>query len=95
MHQIQKLNSFSSRLAIVFAQFSEARCYVENEDVIGAAPTGNAATTSEWSIILLPIKVWLILEVWRYMPNETEGITHPCPIFNDSFNQHWIEGMYK
>ena len=26
---------------------------IENEDVIGAAPTGDAPTTSEWSTILL------------------------------------------
>ena len=29
--------------------------------------TGDAPTTSEWSTILLPTKVWLILEVWRYL----------------------------
>ena len=29
--------------------------------VVGAAPTGDAPTTSEWSAILLPTKVWLIL----------------------------------
>ena len=46
----------SSRLAIVFAQSIEARCYVENEDVVGAAPTGDAPTTSEWSKILWPIR---------------------------------------
>ena len=39
---------------------------VENEDVVGAAPTGDAPTTSEWSTILLPSKVRLILETWRY-----------------------------
>ena len=32
----------------VFSQSVEARCYVENEDVVGAAPTGDAPTTSEW-----------------------------------------------
>ena len=36
---------------------------VENEDVFGAAPT----TTSEWSTILLPSRVRLILEVLRYI----------------------------
>ena len=36
---------------------------VENEDEVGAAPTGDAPTTSEWSKILLPTKVQLILEV--------------------------------
>ena len=38
---------------------------VENEDVVGAAPTGDAQTTSEWSTILLPTEVRLILEVPR------------------------------
>ena len=38
---------------------------MENEDVVGAAPTGDARTTSELSTILLPIKVRLILEVLR------------------------------
>ena len=40
---------------------------VENEDVVGAAPTGDASTTSEWSTILLPTKVHLILETWHYI----------------------------
>ena len=53
-------------LTVVFAQSIEARCYVENEDVVGAAPTDDAPTTSEWSI-LLPTKVQLILEVLWYM----------------------------
>ena len=44
----------------------EARCEVNNEDVAGAAPTGDAPTTSEWSTILLP-KVCLTLEAWRYI----------------------------
>ena len=43
---------------------------VENEDVVGVAPTGDALSTYEWSTVLLPTKVRLILEVWRYMlPN--------------------------
>ena len=49
MHQITKLKCSSSRFAVVFAQSIEARCLVENEDVVGAAPTGDAPTTSEWS----------------------------------------------
>ena len=40
---------------------------VENEDVVGAAPTGDAPTTSEWSTILLPTKVRVILKVLRYI----------------------------
>ena len=34
---------------------------VENEDLVGAALTGNAPTTSEWSTILLPTKVQHVL----------------------------------
>ena len=64
MDQIPKLKRFSSCLAVAFAQSIEARCLVENEDVVGAAPTGATPTVSEWSTILLPIKVRFILEVW-------------------------------
>ena len=45
--------------------------WVENEDVVGAAPTSDAPTTSEWSRILLPTKVRLMLEVLRYLQNWT------------------------
>ena len=38
---------------------------VEDEDVVGATPTGDAPTTSECSTIVLPIKVRVILETWR------------------------------
>ena len=40
----QKLQCFSSRLAVVFVQPIEARCLVENEYVIGAAPTSEGST---------------------------------------------------
>ena len=46
-----KLKCFSSRLAAVFAQYIEAKYYMENEDVVEAAPTGDAPTTSEWSTV--------------------------------------------
>ena len=67
MHQILTLKRFSYCLAAVFAESLEARCQVENEDVVAAAPTGDAPTTSEWSTILLPTKVRLILEVLQYL----------------------------
>ena len=60
-----KHKRYLPRLAVVFAQSIEARCKVENEDVVGAVPTGDAPTTSEWSTILLPTKVCLILETLR------------------------------
>ena len=43
-HQIPKLKCFLYPLAVVFAQSIEARCQVENEDVVGAAPTGATYT---------------------------------------------------
>ena len=55
----------------VFAESLEARCQVKNEDVVGAAQTGDAPTTSEWSTILLPIKVYLILDILLYIPQCT------------------------
>ena len=56
----------SSRLEFFFAQSIEATRQVENEDVVGAAPTGDAPTTSEWSTTLLPTNVRLILQIWGY-----------------------------
>ena len=74
MHQIPTLKRFSYCLAAFFAESLEARCQVENEDVVGAAPTGAAPTTSEWSTILLPTKVRLILEVLWYYSNWTDKL---------------------
>ena len=48
MHQISKFKCFSCVLAAVFSQSIESMWQVENEDVVGAAPTGDAPTTSEW-----------------------------------------------
>ena len=62
-HRIPILKWFSFRLAAAFAQSIEARWWVANEDVVGAAPTGDAPTTSEWSASLLATKMYLILEV--------------------------------
>ena len=54
MYKISKLNCFSSHLAIVLAQSIQSRCSVENEGVVGEAPTGYAPTTSEWWRVLVP-----------------------------------------
>ena len=62
---ILKHKSFSSRLAVVFVQFIEATCEVGNEDVVGAAPPGDAPTTSGWWTIFLPTKVRLKFETLR------------------------------
>ena len=53
------------QLTCPIGQSIEARCEVENEDVVEATPTGDAPTTSECSTTLLPTKVWLIIEVWQ------------------------------
>ena len=42
-----------------FAQSIEARFYVDNEYMVGAAPTADAPATSDWSTSLLPTKVGL------------------------------------
>ena len=53
-------------------------CYVENEDAVGAAPTGDASTTSELATILLPALVRLILEVYGEL--KLSIIEHPFNI---------------
>ena len=53
-------------ILVAFAQTVETRCSVENEDVDGAAPTGDAPTISEWWTFLLPTKVHLVLDFWEY-----------------------------
>ena len=45
--------------------FNPLKPGVDKEDVVGAAPSGDAPTSSEWSTILLSTKVRLILEVLR------------------------------
>ena len=61
----QTLND--SRFAVAFAQSIEARYTFENKDIVGAAQTGDAPTSSDWSTILLHTNVWPILEIWRYI----------------------------
>ena len=53
-------------ILVAFAQTVETRCSVENEDVVGAAPTGDAPTISEWWTFLLPTKVHRVLDFWEY-----------------------------
>ena len=43
-HQIQKL--IVSRLVLQLSLPNQVRCLVKSEDVVGAAPTDNAPTTS-------------------------------------------------
>ena len=92
-HQIPKLKCFSSRLADVFAHSIEVRCWVRNEDVVGAAPTGNAPTTSEWSTILLPPKVPLLLFIcWTYLrsvPNVFLS-NSVIDIWSDNNSYQWL-----
>ena len=57
----QNLNFSRLVLQLSLCNLYEARCWVENEDVVGAA---HALITSEWTTISLPTEVALILEVW-------------------------------
>ena len=81
-HQISKLKFSSSRHDVVFVQYIETSCQIGNKDVVGAAPTGGAPTASDWSKILMPTKVRLILEVWltsRINPIIFNGVyMHTC-----------------
>ena len=68
--QVSNISRTKSQIlkdATVFAESLEARCQVENENVDGAAPTGDAPTTSEWSTNTLPTQVRYILEISRYL----------------------------
>ena len=49
-----------------------------NEDVFGAAPTGDIPTKSEWSIFLLPISVRFIWEVWRQRHTKANALCVMC-----------------
>ena len=84
-----ELKYFPSRLAVVFAQSIIARCLIENEDVAGAAPTGEASTTSKWSTILLPTQVRLIIEVWHCLFWMEETCYHEHVIV------HWQQDISK
>ena len=52
--KFQLLKYSRAVLRLSLPNLLKPRCQVENEDVVGAAPTGDAPTTSEWSTILLP-----------------------------------------
>ena len=48
-------------------------CWVDNEDVVGAAPTGDAPTTSEWSTRLLYVKVCPVFDGLTVYNNAYHG----------------------
>ena len=65
----------------------------ENEEVVGAAPTGDAPTTSELSTILLPAKVQLILDVLRYLLSRFRYISTHLIILrslNQTMDTNWM-----
>ena len=68
---------------VIQSQSIEARCEVDNEDAVGAAPTGDAPTTSEWSIILFSNMVRLILEFRRWV----QGMKHELYNWHRKFSQ--------
>ena len=72
----QNLNISQLVLQLFFALYWSK---VEKDEVVGAAPTGDAPATSEWSTILLPTKVRLILEVGWYLHLEQWKSEFWCP----------------
>ena len=50
----------------MLSEWLNLTAFLGNKAVVGAAPTGDHPTTTEWSTSLLPTKVWLILGVWQY-----------------------------
>ena len=68
------LTRYLSPNGVTRHQCVKAMCKVENGDVVGAAPTGDAPTSCEWSTNLLPTKVHLILQVWRKCHYWFQGI---------------------
>ena len=91
MHQIPNFKCFLPRIAVVFVHSIEAMYYVENKN----APTGDAPTTSEWSTILLPSRVCLILEVLRYVLLYIQGCDNLlCSVILSVFQNDWILQTY-
>ena len=63
-----------------------------NEDVVGAAPADDAPTTSEWSTILMPIKVRHMLKVLQYFDNMTSLVEYSLIAWFcfDESGHHWF-----
>ena len=70
---------------------------MENDDVDGAAPRGDAPTTSQWSTNWLSTKVRLILESWRYFFWGLLGnVCHICFILIDHlYSRHFWQSTIK
>ena len=62
-----------------FAQFIESRCWIDNKDGVGAAPTDDAPTISQWSKSVLYTNSHISLEVWRYF---ILNLSPPVPWYN-------------
>ena len=65
--------------AVVFDQSIEARCQVEDEDVVGAAPTGVAPTTSD-----------LYFAVYHPQHIHTQPTWTP-----DTLDLHWLNAAHR
>ena len=62
---LQNLYMFLVLSCSCLCPIHSSQVLIKNEDVVGAAPTGDAPATSEWSTISSPTEVPLILEVWQ------------------------------
>ena len=95
MHQTPNLKCFLSHLAATFVQSIEAMYQVKNEDIVGAALTEDAPTTSEWSTSLPPGS---LITLWA-----SESLSYSHVSFNLMYNvmreryiiQTYVDGIYK
>ena len=99
MHQIPKPKCFSSCLCPVhWSQVlsQEWRCSWSSADRHCSnyiwASVGTAPTTSEWSTILLPSKMWLILEVWGYICMHNQHLK--CKLCMGNNTHFWLMNEY-
>ena len=92
------LKCLSSCLVVVFAQSIEARCWVNNEDVVGAAPTGSNYI---WVLQLhLSEQQFYCLLRCDYIRGFTVGawesqlLTHDTHLNNSSFWGIWVNTKF-
>ena len=76
------VNAFRLVLQLSLPNPLKPRVEVENEDVVGAAPTGDAPTTSEWSTILLPTNF-----IVKFVGTRSMGGFHSDSIRNTSVDK--------
>ena len=74
----------SSRLAVVFVKPIEARCHVDNEHVVGAAPTAPTCSNYIWDIWVIynSVAYWGAAYITGFM---VAHVDHGLPLTNMDF----------